>query len=157
LKPAFMCMLYTGLRRGEVLALNVDRDVDFQAMTITVCEAVRFEVNQPIIAAPKTEASIRVIPMIDVQSDTQKSIHRLVAPDHSGGYMLKTAFNKAWSGFIKNLEEVYNGRPRQVHGQGICQLSSNETAWKTVNIRPHDLRHSYCTMLYDSGIDLKTA
>ena len=29
--------------------------------------------------------------------------------------------------------------------------------WKDVRIRPHDLRHSYCTMLYDAGVDLKTA
>ena len=30
-------------------------------------------------------------------------------------------------------------------------------SWKEYWVRPHDLRHSYCTMLYDSGIDLKTA
>ena len=29
--------------------------------------------------------------------------------------------------------------------------------WKQVTIRPHDLRHSYCTMLRDSGVDLKLA
>ena len=29
--------------------------------------------------------------------------------------------------------------------------------WKTFDIRPHDLRHSYCTMLRDAGVDMKQA
>ena len=31
------------------------------------------------------------------------------------------------------------------------------TEYKDVRIRGHDFRHTYCTMLYDAGIDLKTA
>ena len=30
-------------------------------------------------------------------------------------------------------------------------------AWKTLDIRPHDLRHTYCTMLRDAGVDIKQA
>ena len=33
----------------------------------------------------------------------------------------------------------------------------NLPPWKDVKIRAHDLRHSYCTMLYEAGIDVKTA
>ena len=29
--------------------------------------------------------------------------------------------------------------------------------YNAVTIRPHDLRHSYCTMLRDAGVDLKVA
>ena len=29
--------------------------------------------------------------------------------------------------------------------------------WKTWNVRPHDLRHTYCTMLVDAGVPLKQA
>ena len=29
--------------------------------------------------------------------------------------------------------------------------------WKTFDVRPHDLRHSYCTMLRDAGVDMKQA
>lgn len=41
-------MFYTGLRRGEVLYLNVDRDVDFEQDTLTVRGAVSFSAgNRP--------------------------------------------------------------------------------------------------------------
>ncbi|MCL1963900.1 MAG: tyrosine-type recombinase/integrase [Firmicutes bacterium] len=29
--------------------------------------------------------------------------------------------------------------------------------WAPVEIRSHDLRHTYCTMLYDAGVDVKRA
>lgn len=29
--------------------------------------------------------------------------------------------------------------------------------WQTFDIRPHDLRHSFCTMLRDNGVDIKLA
>lgn len=31
------------------------------------------------------------------------------------------------------------------------------TGWKNFTVRPHDLRHSYCTMLRDAGVDMKLA
>lgn len=41
-------MLFTGLRRGEMLYLDVDRDVNFEEKTITVRGAVSFSNgNQP--------------------------------------------------------------------------------------------------------------
>ena len=147
----------TGLRRGEVLALNVDRDVDFQAMTITVREAVRFEANQPILVDPKTEAGIRVIPMLDILADELKGRHGLVATMAQGEMLSETGFRRAWAGFITSLEEIHNGSQKRWYGHRVGQNAGDMPPWIKVSIRPHDLRHSYCTMLYDSGIDLKTA
>lgn len=60
-----MTMLYAGLRRGEALYINVDRDVDFEKMTITVRGAVSFaEGNQPQEPEGKTEAALRTIPLV---------------------------------------------------------------------------------------------
>lgn len=56
LRAAVMAMLYAGLRRGEAMAIDIDRDIDFSAAIIHVREAVRFDSNQPIITTPKTEA-----------------------------------------------------------------------------------------------------
>jgi len=146
--PAAIVMLYAGLRRGEVLALDVDRDVDFTAMTITVREAIRFEGGRPVLADPKTEAGSRTIPMLDVVASVLRGTHGLVAPAVHGGHMSAIAFKRAWDGFLLSLDKM-------------CQLDNSDAprpdfAAKTP-IRTHDLRHSYCTMLYDAGIDLKTA
>lgn len=157
LKPAVMCMLYAGLRRGEVLALNVDRDVDFQAMTLTVREAVRFESNQPVIVDPKTEAGMRTVPLLDILADELKGLHGLVATTAQGEPLSETGFIRAWEGFINSLEELRNGDSRRWYGRHSGQNRETLPPWQKITIRPHDLRHSYCTMLYNSGIDLKTA
>lgn len=55
-----MVMLYAGLRRGEVLYMDIDRDVDFDKGIITVRGAVSFaEGNQPQLTAGKTDAAQR--------------------------------------------------------------------------------------------------
>lgn len=154
-RPAAMTMLYAGLRRGEVLALNVDRDVDFHAMTLTVREAVRFEGNTAILSSPKSEAGNRVIPLLDVLADALRTIRGLVAPAAHGGMMSETAFRRAWSGFISHMEAVCNGDTKRWYGKRSGQ--DELPPWKAVTIRPYDLRHSYCTMLYNAGVDLKTA
>lgn len=129
LKPAVMCMLYAGLRRGEVLALNVDRDVDFQAMTITVREAVRFEANQPILVDPKTEAGIRVIPMLDILADELKGRHGLVATMAQGEMLSETGFRRAWAGFITSLEEIHNGSQKRWYGHRVGQNAGDMPPW----------------------------
>jgi integrase len=147
-QPAVMCMLYAGLRRGEVLALNVDRDVDFAARTITVREAIRFDSNQPILSDPKTEAGKRTIPMLPLLADTLRGIHGLVAPAASGKHMSETAFRRAWNGFLHSLAQILTQDAKNASGPVSVQR---------IAIRTHDLRHTYCTMLYDAGVDLKTA
>ncbi len=36
-------------------------------------------------------------------------------------------------------------------------LALSKAAGHPVSIRPHDLRHTYCTMLRDAGVDMKQA
>ena len=79
-RPVAMVMMYAGLRRGEALAINVDRDVDFAAKTLTVQEAVCFELGKAFIDDPKTEAGKRTIPLLDVLAKELKGLHGLLAP-----------------------------------------------------------------------------
>lgn len=60
--------------------------------------------------------------------------------------MSESAWSRAWESYLYALAVTQNGHPR-----------IPRKPWETVNIRAHDLRHSFCTMLYDSGVDLKTA
>lgn len=132
---AVLVMLYAGLRRGEVLALSSD-DIDLAAGLIHVNKAVRYDSNQPILSDPKTEAGVRSVPVLSALRPFLVGHVGLIAPSASGSIMSEVAFRRAWQSYIAALSSAA-GHP--------------------VNIRPHDLRHTYCTMLVDAGIPLKQA
>ena len=56
-------MLYSGLRRGELLALKWE-DIDFKNKLIHVDRAMYWEVNQPVIKDTKTTAGRRTVPLL---------------------------------------------------------------------------------------------
>lgn len=137
LRPAVMVMLYAGLRKGEAIALDIDRDVDFENKLIHVREAVHHLPNgQPEITATKTEAGVRTIPLLDTLANELRGLHGLLCTSAKGLLMSDSAFDRAWQNYLKAL---------------------SKTAGKPVMIRTHDLRHSFCTMLYDAGIDVKSS
>lgn len=163
IRAGIMVMLFAGLRRGEMLALNVDRDVDFQAKTLTVREAVRFHNSHfPEIVDPKTEAGARTVPLLDVLADELRGKHGLVCTKEDGEIMTGSAWERAWESYIAALERLENGCQKRWYGRtkehkALIAAGKELPPWKEITIRPHDLRHSYCTMLYDAGVDLKTA
>lgn len=163
MRAAVMIMLYAGLRRGEVLALDIDRDVDFTAKTITVRQAVRYPDQQtPQLVDPKTEAGTRTIPLLDVLADELNGKHGLVLTGEDGKIMTQSAWTRGWESYLSKLSALHNGHPKRWHGKtkkdkAIIAAGGTIPPWVDINIRPHDLRHSYCTMLYDAGVDLKTA
>ncbi len=162
LRLAVLAMRYAGLRRGEALALDIDRDVDFKRRIITVREALRFDGNRGEIAPPKTENAYREIPLLDVLADALKDHHGLLATSAQGKMMSEIAFRRAWESWINDLERSLNGGyDRRWYGRTkehqALQARGELPPYRTVNIRPHDLRHSYCTMLRDAGVDMKLA
>lgn len=176
LRPAVMAMLYAGLRRGEVMAMNVDRDVDFECKTITVREAVRFEDLRPVITSPKTDAGLRTVPLLDVLAAELRGKHGLLIAKADGTHMTESAWDRAWASYLTALSTLENGHLKRWHGKTkahiemkakydeLISAGDQEAAsayvlppWHDIVIRPHDLRHSYCTMLYDAGVDIKTA
>lgn len=148
MRPAVMVMLYAGLRKGEALAFDIDRDADFKNHTITVRQAVRHERNgSPSIVQPKTEAGVRTIPMLDILYNELYGLHGLLCPSASGTLMSMSAWANAWRSYLYSLSVQKNG----------CKRYEAKSGWEQVFIRAHDLRHSFCTMLYDAGVDIKSA
>lgn len=66
LAPVEQCLLalliYTGIRRGEALALTWS-DIDFNRKLIHITKAVVFQSNRPVIKSPKSKAGIRFVPL----------------------------------------------------------------------------------------------
>lgn len=146
---AAMLMLYGGLRRGEAMAFDIDRDVDFVNNRIYVRKAISFaEGVRGKIKAPKTEAGIRSIPLFEPLRAVLEGKHGLAMTQKDGSRMTLSSFDRAWESYKYQIEERINGFPKRW---------ARGREWQEFTIRTHDFRHSFCTMICDAGVDIKTA
>lgn len=128
MQAAALVMLYCGLRRGEALALTADCIHDGY---IHVERSVYFVSNQPLISTPKSEAGSRRVPVPDLLLPFLRGYDGYI----TGGDkpLTETAFSRGWENYMKTLSAAA-GHP--------------------VSFRAHDLRHTFCTMCRDAGVDI---
>ena len=131
-----MLMLYAGLRRGEALALRWE---DIDGGVIHVRQGVHFEANTPVTGAPKTPAAVR-----DVQIFPQLAAALNAAP-HTCEYVCVSA------------EGVQVTQSAWAHGWVAFCNAMTRAAGRKFDVRAHDLRHTFASLLYDAGVDIKTA
>ena len=145
---AAMLMLYGGLRRGEAITFNVDRDADFVNGKIYVREAMSFSNGvRGRVKSPKTDAGIRCIPMFAPLRDVLEGKHGLVLTQTDGSMMTLSSFERAWESYKYQIEERINGFPKRW---------ARGREWQEFTVRTHDFRHSFCVMCVDAGVDMKT-
>ena len=125
-----LLILYTGCRRGEALALSWE-DIDMENRSIRVDKSVYQEANTPRIKAPKTEAGVRTVPILDRLAERLKPSSGLLFPDpKTGGLMTEMHFQRLWKAYA---------------------------AESGVSCTPHQLRHAFATLLFEAGIGEKDA
>ena len=135
-KCFIMVLLYTGMRKGEALALDKS-SIDKDFTHILVNKTVIFKVNASEIKHnPKTVTGVRTIPILDPLKDILReyveSINtQLLFPSVYGGTMSDTAYRHMWRRFCK--------------------------AMGTTEITAHIFRHNFATILYNAGVDVKAA
>ena len=132
----FLLDLCTGLRRGELLALQWD-DLDFKTGTLTVNKQV-YEVKGRLqVSVPKTRASIR----------------RLVLPPGVVEVLrqYRETVDSRWM-FPSPVKEDVPLTPGAVRRR--LQIILERAGCK--RIRFHDLRHTFATLSLESGMDVKT-
>lgn len=129
-------ILLTGLRRAEYVGLRWD-NIDLENRTIYVRETVVYDMTQglKLKQSGKTESSIRDIPILDPLYD----IIQQVDCDKTG--------------FVVRQQ----GKNAPIYPQSFSQSFKAYMKRLGLNIRIHDLRHTYATMLYDANVDIKTA
>lgn len=161
---AAMVMMYAGLRRGEMLYLDIDRDVDFENNTISVQGAVSFchgNGNQPTISEGKTDAAIRIIPLVKPLAEALKGHHGLLCTRENGKIMSQAAFDRKYDSYITFLETRLNGCHKRWYGKTnehkrILAEGGELPKWRNVTIRCHDFRVDFCTRAYYANVPLKT-
>lgn len=124
-------ILYTGLRKGEALALTRE-DFDFKGKTISVSKSVYHESNRPKIKRPKTEAGTRTVPILDplLKKMPRRWRGYLFSMDGGETPLTEMEYQKLWREYAKQT--------------GVVATA-------------HQLRHSYATMLFECGIEVKDA
>jgi integrase len=131
-----MLMLYAGLRRGEALALRWE---DIDGDVIHVKQGVHFEDNAPVTGAPKTPAAVRDVPLFAPIREALATVPRtcaFVCTGAEGKPVTSSAWARGWVAFNHAMERA---------------------AGQPFSVRAHDLRHTFASMLYDAGVDIKTA
>ena len=151
LRLAVLTMRYAGLRRGEVLALDIDKDIDFQNDIIHVRRAVSFDGNKRVIGQPKTENGIRDVPLFSRLRAELINKHGLIV----GKEMTQCAFARAWESYVNAVERKMNGCQKRWYGKRKQDHDLPE--WKSFTVRPHDLRHSFAQMLCDANVEIDLA
>lgn len=146
-------LLYTGCRRGELLALTW-QDIDRKAGTITVnkkcCYAYgntpRVEYFLKNANSENNDGSERVIPLLaQLEKVLPKRRIGLIFPGSNGEPMTKSQFEKRWKCYCNHLGFV------------TYEKREDDKMIAKYPITPHCFRHSFATICYESGLDAKTA
>lgn len=124
-------LLNTGLRKSEALALTYD-DIDHSRKEIKINKHLIYNGNTPVIEnSTKTINSVRSVGLVDrVYNMLPKRKKGLIFCNIDGTPYKEHQFRKLW----KDYQKRYN-----------------------LTITPHQLRHAFATMLFESGIDVKDA
>lgn len=153
-----MLMLYAGLRRGEALALKWT-DIDWAHNIIHVHSALHFENGHPVIGDGKTENAVRDIPMFPLLRKCLLSVDRpceYICHSAAGKIVSDSVWGSSWRTFNNSMTNILNGDTAQPVAPGR-RSDLDKADRKTFSVRAHDLRHTYCSLLYEAGVDVLTA
>lgn len=168
-KPLFIVLLGTGCRIGEVIGLRWE-DLDYENRLISINHAVTYYAREGQktrksefeVSLPKTDASIRTIPMMDAVYDAFQEEYE---------YQKENGFNtttiNGMNGFIfcNRFGNIHN--PQTVN-RTIKRISENYNAEEILKAKKekrkpvilprfscHHLRHTFCTRFCENETNIK--
>ena len=141
-------LLCTGLRKSEALALTW-KDINFKKREISVTKSLDYPSSgRPVVKAPKTEAGIRTVPIVDILYDKLQQAHGVATSEYlfpnpdsprggkGGGPMTLRAYEGAWNRFCRYAGFIEGGKP---------------------TVTAHNLRHGAATLMFELDVDELTA
>lgn len=125
-------ILYTGLRKGEALALTYN-DIDLGDDVIHVTKSVYHENNHPKIKLPKTKKGYRDVPILyplKPYLPNKKSDKYLFSMDGGKTPLSEMQYQRLWKAYVEKTG---------------------------ISCTAHQLRHSFATMLFECDVEAKDA
>ena len=163
LYPAVMAMLYAGIRPPEAKALNLDKAFDKDNMTLSITEFVHVKDNNhyEVTEKGKTKKSTRKIPVFPPLYQAIKDKTGQLVPTKDGNTITIQGWKSAWDSYVNQMETAINGCQKRWYGRtrehkAVLEAGGVLPPWRSFTVVPYDLRHSFCTMCRDNGVELNT-
>lgn len=150
-KPSAMLMMLSGLRRGEATALQWN-DIDFINNKISVTKSYNFK--QKEFKTPKN-GKARVVSVPQVLIDylqTLPKISPFVLTNAKGCMMTDDSWKRLYQSYMYDMNIEYG-----FHGSAPNKYSPIKIPMLIQTFTPHELRHTFCTIMFEAGIDALTA
>lgn len=150
-KPSAMLMMLSGLRRGEATALQW-YDIDFRHNRISVTKSYNFKTKD--FKAPKN-GKARVVDVPQMLIDYLKTLPRIspyVLTNAKGQMMTDDSWKRLYQSYMLDMNIEYGfGGTLNKHKNNI------EIPMVIDTFTPHELRHTFCTIMFEAGVDAMTA
>lgn len=147
-KAAFVVLLFTGLRRGELCGLSW-QDIDEERQVIHVVRASQYQQGKGVVEVPtKNVSSVRAVKVpafvIEVLQEYRAFWNRQ-----------RLAWGDAWQGEAGRLFVQQDGKP--INPDTINYwLNDFLKRHGLEHITPHSLRHTFATLQIAAGVDIRT-
>jgi len=157
-KTAAMIMMYSGLRRGELIPLMWN-DIDLKARTISVTKSVEL-VNNVFVAKDGTKTEDPRVVDIPLRLvgylSRQKREGLYVCVNAKGTMHTESSWSAMWESYLGAINRLY-GDFSPFQNKPTSKFDPKGTPFVIPRFTPHWLRHTFCTIMYHAGVDILTA
>ena len=142
-KRAFITLLYyTGVRRGEALALTAS-DFDWEAGTVSISKVIIFDNTTPVLKPyPKSDNGLRHIPLsMACRAILEPYVGKctgFIFKGLNGGAMTESAYKRMWESIVTQMNVAAGYNPQQKVPKPIRPIQG---------LTAHIFRHNFCTEL----------
>ena len=161
--PAVITMLYAGIRPQEAKAMTIEKAYDDKQGVLHITEtAHRDGSNQyQITGTGKTKNAIRDVPLLPPVKSALEGKKGLLITTAKGKQITATTWRNAYQSYKSCMETAINGCNKRWYGRtkdhkAIIAKGGKLPKWIDFDVVPYDLRHSFCTMCRDNGVELHT-
>lgn len=145
LYPVYYLLLFTGMRRGEVLGLHW-RDVSLEERQLRVAWQLVDARGKHTLQPPKTASGARIVPIDASTAD-------LLASVRDQQILERAAWGPSWedTGLVMSDPDGKHLKPNRI-SKAFHRIADGAGLPR---IRLHDLRHTHASLALSAGIDIK--